>query len=176
MDTARMDGGTERRETQRNEHVQVGLTLVGIGGVFLLARLLGEEWLILPLLGAGFLLAGLLQREAGWLIPGGVLSGIALGTYLSEGPWRLARGDAEGGLFLLGFAAGWFSIWVLSALFTPETQWWPLIPGGIMAFIGLSVLGGGVWLSILGFVGSLWPVGLVAGGAYLLIRSKRRPW
>ena len=168
-----MDDAGGRREAERRDNQATGAVLLGVGAAFLLTRLFDAEELLPAVLGAAFLLAGVLRREAGWLIPGGVLSGIALGAYLSDGPSALARGDGEGGLFLLGFSAGWFATWALSALRTPDTLWWALIPAGVMAAIGLAVLGGGVWLSLLGVVGSLWPVGLVAGGAYLLYRGRR---
>jgi len=55
-----------------------------------------------------------------------------------QSPWQFPVAD-QNGVFLLCFALGWFLITLLTALFTC-TQWWALIPGGIMALIGGSIL------------------------------------
>ena len=81
--------------------------------------------------------------------------------------------NAEGGVFLLSFALGWFSITILSALFTKETHWWAAIPGVIMALVGGAVMMGGVALQTLEVVGDFWPLALIAGGAYLLWQRNR---
>jgi hypothetical protein len=67
-----------------------------------------------------------------------VLSGIGLGILVMEGPWHFPV-EQQNGVFLLCFAMGWFLITLLTALFTC-TQWWALVPGGIMALIGGSIL------------------------------------
>ena len=41
------------------------------------------------LLGLGMLGWGSVSRRTGWIIPGGVLSGIGLGILAMESPWRL---------------------------------------------------------------------------------------
>ncbi len=81
---------------------------------------------------------GSISHRTGWIIPGGVLTGIGLGILAMEGPWQFPAAD-QNGVFLICFAFGWFLITILTALFTC-TQWWALIPGGIMAVIGGSVL------------------------------------
>ena len=90
------------------------------------------------MLGLGMLVWGSLSHRTGWIIPGGVLSGIGMGILAMEGPWRFPAAD-QNGVFLICFAFGWFLIAILTALFTCF-QWWALIPGGIMALIGGSVL------------------------------------
>lgn len=147
--------------------------LIFLGAYFLLIQVVDLGFLTLPILGGSFLAWGILARSAGLLIPGGVLSGIGLGIYLTDGPPNLATGDAEGGVFLLSFALGWFLIWALSVLFTSDRLWWALIPAGVMATIGGAVLGGGIWLQALELVGTLWPLGLIAGGVLVLYRSSR---
>ena len=89
--------------------------------------------------GVGMLALGSLLRKTAWIIPGGVLSGIGLGIVLSEGPWKfpVAR---QSGLFLLCFALGWFLITLLSRFTTSRTQWWALVPGGIMTALGCIIL------------------------------------
>ena len=55
-----------------------------------------------------------------------------------EGPWKFAS-EGQNGIFLICFAFGWFLITLLTAIFTCA-QWWALIPGGIMAVLGGSIL------------------------------------
>ena len=124
-------------------------------------------------LGALFLLAGILTREAGWIIPGGIVSGIGWGIVLIAGPRQLVEGDAEGGLFMLAFAAGWASITLLTAIFTDETHWWALIPAAILALIGTAVLTGGIFMDILELAGKLWPLVLITIGIAILIGASK---
>ena len=177
-------GNEPRRQDRRHHghgwrHKQLAgpLLLIGLGALFLLEQVFDFGWLVLPVLAASFLTLGIATRQAGWLIPGGILGGLSLGIALTEGPYRVAGAgsEARGGLFLLAFALGWASISLLSKLFTREPQTWALIPGGIMAVIGLAVLANEPGLQILRLLGILWPVGLIAAGVYLLVRRRSRP-
>ncbi len=177
-------GDEARRQDRRHpgrgwSHKQLAgpLLLIGLGALFLLEQVFGFGWLVLPVLAASFLTLGIATRQAGWLIPGGILGGLSLGIALTDGPFRVAGAgsEARGGLFLLAFALGWASISLLSKLFTREPQTWALIPGGIMALIGLAVLADQPGLQVLRVLGTLWPVGLIAAGVYLLYRSRNRP-
>jgi len=153
-----------------------GIALIAIGLLVLVVQFAESETLgllLLPGLGLIFLIWGSLARSVGLLIPGGVLSGIGLGVYLMAGPLSGLEGEAEGAVFLLSFAAGWGLITLLSALICRETHWWPLIPGGIMALIGGALLAGGVGLTILDWIGKLWPLILISLGAYLLVQRHR---
>jgi hypothetical protein len=73
-------------------------------------------------------------------------------------------------IFGLGFA----SITLFTAFFADETHWWALIPGGIIATIGIAILSGGFMLTMLEWAGKLWPLILVAIGIQV-IRESRRP-
>ena len=155
-------------------HVVGGIALIVLGVIALVAQFvdLGEMFglLIVPALGVIFLLWGILTRQSGLLIPGGILSGIGAGILLTAGPFDDVSGDASGGIFLLSFAAGWFLIPVLSTIFTGDNHWWALIPGGIMAVIGGALLFGGMAIAVLEFLGQIWPVFLILGGLYLILR------
>ena len=104
------------------------------------------------------------------MIPGGILSGIGWGAVLVTGPFA-DTGDVEGGVFMLTFAAGWALITVLTAVFTNQTHWWPLIPGGIMALIGGGILFGGVFMQGLTLLGQIWPVFLILLGLFVLFQG-----
>ncbi len=157
----------------RRDDFTTGLALIGFGLFFLAARFLDIGLLVLPLLGFVLTVWGIASRHAGLLVPGGILSGIGVGAFLITGPFQFVGDNAEGGIFMLSFAAGWFSITVLSKLFTREPQWWALIPGAIMALIGSGILLGGVALYLLEFAGAYWPAALIAVGLYTLARRNR---
>lgn len=163
-----------------NEHTHNGkvggLILIGIGVLALLGQytdgVIWGQWGIyfLSLLGALFLVWGIVSRNVGPLIPGGILSGLGLGIILLETVAWPATVD-EGGIFMLAFAAGWGLITVLTAVFTPKVHWWPLIPGAIMAIIGLAVLFGGLFMQALNLMGILWPLLLILLGLFIVYRA-----
>lgn len=151
-----------------------GIALIALGLIALAAQFIdfGETagLLIVPGLGVIFLLWGLLARQSAFLIPGGILGGIGLGILLITGPYEIANEELQGGVFMLAFAFGWFLIPILSTIFTGDNHWWALIPGGIMALIGGGLLFGGAALTVLEYLGKLWPVFLILAGLYLILR------
>jgi hypothetical protein len=157
------------------DRVVLGVMLIAIGLLVFLSQILDLphiEWLVLPGLAVIFLICGLITREIGLLIPGGILAGIALGVYLITGPYAGQIEENQGGIFLLAFAAGWALISLLSVISKQGFQWWPLIPGGIIGLVGLAVMRGGAALRMLEIIGYAWPLALVAVGAYLLLRRQ----
>jgi hypothetical protein len=136
---AQMDPILENKINRRRNHrIVAGVILVLFGLATLLQRWLDIGNYIVSVLGVGMLIWGSVSHRTGWIIPGGVLSGIGLGILAIQGPWQFPAGY-QNGIFLLCFAMGWFLITILTALFTC-TQWWALIPGGIMAVIGGGIL------------------------------------
>ena len=109
------------------------------------------------------------------MIPGGIVSGIGLGIVLSAGPFEILPGVEDGGLFLISMGLGFASITFFSALFGDETHWWALIPGGILGFIGLAVSLGGIFFSLLEFVGTYWPLILIGVGGYSIYQAVKTP-
>jgi hypothetical protein len=149
--------------------------LILIGLITFLSQIIDVpriEWLILPALALIFLAWGLIVREIGLLIPGGILAGVALGTYLITGPFEELVEENQAGVFLVAFSAGWALISLLSPLTRQRFQWWPLIPGGIIGMVGLALLQGGAAVRILEIVGYGWPLILIGVGLYLLIKRK----
>lgn len=170
-DPAGADRNTGGLDRERRETLQVAAMLIVIGAALLLGQILNVGWLILPVLAVIFYGSGLLMRSSGLLIPGGILGGIALGILVAN-PGAETASDSSGGLFLVAFAVGWASITVLTALFTDETHWWALVPGAVLAFIGVAVLLGGTALDLVALAGTYWPVLLIAGGLYMLYRLR----
>ena len=166
----------DEAEGQTKNYRTPGIVLIIIGLIALFGQFLAQlnlGFLVLPGLGLGFLLWGILSREAGFLIPGGILSGIGLGVIMMDRFGGAEDSALSGAVFMLSFAAGWGLITLLSAVVTDETQWWPLIPGGIMAFIGGALLIGEPALAVLEFLGRIWPVALILVGGYLIWRQRR---
>lgn len=153
--------------------VSSGIGLVALGILFLAFQFVDfEGYLVLPALGIGFIAWAILGSKKGLLIPGGILSGIALGVIMSESVLasRLG-GDTDGALFMLGFSAGWFVITAFTLLFFNDYQWWPMIPGTIMGLIGVGILTDGVLLDLLGYAGRFWPVILIVIGLSIVLKQ-----
>ncbi len=176
---------TRSHRIRENRNPMLGGLLLTLGGILaLIAQFVPDRWgfsfgvVVLLGLGAAFIIVGILTRAPGWFIPGGILTGIGAGVALTDGP--LARllpanvlpGD-DGGLFMLAFAGGWFLITLLTALFTDRTQWWPIIPGTIMALIGLAAGFGSIFATTLTLLGKLWPIALILVGLYVLFAGRR---
>ncbi|HKZ82628.1 MAG TPA: DUF5668 domain-containing protein [Anaerolineae bacterium] len=58
-------------------------------------------------------------------------------------------------------------------MFTAKTQWWPLIPGAIIAAVGAALLAGDTGLRVLEFAGDFWPLALIAAGLIVVLRAAR---
>ena len=134
-----MDPVFEKKiNNRRNHRIAVGIVLILVGAATLFQRWFDIGNFVVLLLGVGMLVWGSISHRTGWIIAGGVLTGIGLGILVMEGPWQFPAAD-QNGVFLICFAFGWFLIAILTALFTCM-QWWALIPGGIMGLIGGSIL------------------------------------
>jgi hypothetical protein len=121
---------------------RAGGVLATIGTLFLLAQIVDSALLgrsILLVLGLILYGWGLVRRNPGGLIPGGILLGLGAGVLLQT--MGLGGTALGGGIFMLSFAAGWIAITVGTALVTDETMWWPLVPAAIMALVGLTAMG-----------------------------------
>jgi hypothetical protein len=155
-----------------------GLFLIGLGLLFLLNQFTDLPGLenvaiyFVLVLGIIFLAWGVLSREAGLMVPGGILTGIGLGIALVAGPFAVASGDRGGGIFMGAFALGWVLITIFTALFTDETMWWPLIPAAIMALVSGGLLVQGPFWVALEWVGKLWPLALILGGIAILFGAR----
>lgn len=164
--------------SNRRKEIVGGILLIG-AGIFVLLATMGYVpnlgLFFLPAMGTGFLLWGILSREEGLIIPGGILSGIGWGVYLMNGPFDSIENNMEqGGIFLLSFACGFGLITLFTALFTDETHWWALIPGGIIGVVGVAVLTQGALLTAVSTVGKYWPVVLIGLGIYILFKAIRQ--
>ena len=159
-----------------------GVVIVGIGVFFLFAQLIPDIGRWIPLLiGLIFLAAFVPTREYGFLIPGCIISGVGVGVVLTgvvDDRW-------SGSVMLFSIAGGFIAIWVVSVLLrlvdkdwpsgasrdAAQALWWPLIPGGILALIGVVVL------TEEGFDSDLlrwWPLLIIGAGIVVLVSALSR--
>ncbi len=152
---------------KRHHRLLTGVMLVLLGLFALVAQFVNLGSWVLPGLGVLFLAWGLSARQVGLLIPGGILLGLGVGTWLTTLPFAAHSDRLQGGVFLLAFGLGWGLIPLLAATLRRRMRW-PLIPGGVLALIGLALLAGGPALNALAWAGKLWPLIFVALGLRIL--------
>jgi hypothetical protein len=136
--------------------------------LLLVAQTMDQVGQFIPLVVGGVLLFGfLITRHYGFLVPGGIVSGVGVGIVLvADDPT-----GTRGALFLLALGVGFISIWVLGGIFrVPENHWWPLIPGAILLLIGAVALAGPEAQRYLDY----WPIVLVCIGAAIVARAVLR--
>lgn len=165
-------------KNKKSEGLIGGVILISIGLIALLSQFFDFiSWesfgiYIVLLLGLVFLAWGILKREAGLLIPGGILGSIGVGIVLLVND-MVPNGLNEGGVFLIVFSFGWAAITLLSAIFTDDTQWWALIPGSIIGFVGLAVMFEGIFMNVLEAAAYLWPIVLIIVGLAVIWKARK---
>ena len=154
-----------------------GVVVIALGLVLLVSTLTDSQLvgqLIVLLLGVIFLAWGVLVRHPGPLIPGCILSGLGVGIVLSQWLFAGASGQAQGGIITLCLGLGFLLIMPVQQVVTRQTaHWWPLIPGGILSVTGFGLLLGDAGLTMLTWIGRLWPLALVGVGGALLYQALR---
>jgi hypothetical protein len=160
-------GTPEARTSDREGRLWLGAVLVALGVLFLLGQYVPDLGRFVPLL-VGLALLGVFfaTRAYGFLIPGGIVTGVGAGIVLAEAV------PGAGGLFLISLGAGFALIWVVGSLLRlPENHWWPLVPAAIVATIGL--------VDLAGEQGQLrealrigWPLLLISIGAIVILRAR----
>jgi hypothetical protein len=157
--------------------VITGVVVIALGLIMFIAtvtesQLVGQ--MIVLLLGVIFLAWGVMVRHPAPLIPGCILTGLGTGILLSQ--WLLAgaSGQAQGGIVTLCMGLGFLLIMPVQQVVTGQTaHWWPLIPGGILSLTGFGLLLGDAGLTMLTWMGRLWPLVLVGVGGALLYQAVR---
>jgi len=173
-------GAYQGRNTERDREASIvagnrgsvagGTILVMLGIAFLAMQLLGEAAGSFVLLGLGvaFLVSHAYYGSYGFLVPGGILTGLGLGVLAEE---VLGVGGEP---VVLGLGLGFVLVWAVDRLIThkgPETgAWWPLIPGGILTLVGLASLFPDLSDAVLHYT---WPIAIIVLGAVLIARGLR---
>lgn len=147
-----------------------GIVLVMLGIAFFAMQFLGAATgsFVLIGLGAAFLVSHVYYGSYGFLVPGGILTGLGLGLLAED------LLDVPGETVVLGLGLGFLLIWVVDRLITrkgPDVgSWWPLIPGGILTLIGISSLMPEVTDLVVRYA---WPVAIIVLGGVLIWRGVR---
>jgi hypothetical protein len=151
-------------DKQRNWWAAIpGIVLLGLGALVALPSVAGntfaERWggsLFLGSIGISFLVVYLINRSFWWaIIPTGTLLTIA-----AVAGFPNANGFDGGSIFFIGLG---LTFGVLGLLPQTKGMKWPFIPAVI-----LLLMGGLIALGSSSAMRFLFPVGLIAGGAYLL--------
>ena len=141
----------------KNNNV-IAYLLIGVGALALLARTSGDAgWFWVGLVAAAFLAAYASRKSYGMLVPGCILTGIAVGLML-EGAW------GWDGAFLISLGMGFVAIDRVE----PRKSRWSVLVGGILAVLGLLI-----GLAESGALGSIWLALLLIGGGVYMVRRKQ---
>jgi hypothetical protein len=149
-----------------------GVVLIVVGALLFVGQFVQDAgWLVLGGLALVFLAVYAWTRKPGWVIPGLILAGLAVGVAFESYGY-----DMNGSVVVLGLAAGFLGIAAFnysSGTFRGTAgQWWPLIPGGILALVGISqAIGGSVAGDI---VEQYWPLVLIAVGVLVLLGGRQQ--
>lgn len=176
-----MNGSVEERSSQTrwtvNPKVMTGVVVIALGVVMLIASLTDSQLvgqMIVLLLGVIFLTWGVMVRHPAPLIPGCILTGLGVGIVLSQWLFTSISGQAQGGIVTLCLGLGFLLIMPAQQFVTRQTaHWWPLIPGGILTLTGFGLLLGDAGVTMLTWMGRLWPLALIAVGGALLYQALR---
>ena len=112
-----------------------------------------------------FLLVYLVEKSNWWaIIPMGVIATIAVVASMDKNTTTLV---SSGGVFFLGLGATFILVAVLPTPNGPMR--WAWIPGIIFGLIGLILL-----MAVEEYINYIWPIGLILGGLFLVVRAFRR--
>ena len=169
-----VDSTENRRLSQR---WIAGIALIVIGVAMLVATIMQApvvDHLFLIAVGLVFIAWGIAVRSAGLFVPGGIVLGLGVGTLLIGDVFTHLSGGAAGGILMVSLGVGFMIITPLAMIFTSNTCTWALIPGGILALIGILLLFNAVSLDTLDVLSRGWPVILIAIGFYLIWHVSHR--
>ncbi len=164
---------TPRRLPKRLESLlSPGALLIALGAFFLLTRLFDMDPFTLPILALGLIAIGILRRESGWFIPGSILAGLGLGSYVAEAPFAsMMSDDVQGGAFLLALSLGWWSVPLLCSIFGDAPHTWAFIPAAVLSVLGVLILSAQAE-PVLALLSYTWPLMLAGFGVWLLLERR----
>lgn len=154
--------------------MMAGTLLVLFGILSLTANFISlPAGMMLAVPGVIFLAWGLLRRKTGLVIPGCILTGLSMGVLVNETLLPTLNDTMSSAVYLMSLAVAFFGIIVLS-VYTGRGQisWWPIFPGGALAFFSLLIFSGADGLLVLEKLNLFWPVILVLIGLSIIIKRR----
>jgi hypothetical protein len=147
------------------------IILGSLGSIFVFTKMTLLDFVFFLCVGIGLALwgAGIHAKLIGLIIPGSILLGVGPGVYFAWANQNNADTLSQVGLMLVCFAFGWALITISSRAITSQFVWWPLIPGGVLAFTGWGLYIGGNSQDAVGFVANTGSISLIIIGVYLLM-------
>ncbi len=115
------------------------------------------------------------RRRPAVVVASSLLAGLAAAVALVAGPLADGREAVITGGLLLGFAAGWALLAVLSARFTHRPQRWAVVPAAAMGISGAGLIVLAPGAGTLGALGWVWPPLLLVLVTWMIVRARRRP-
>lgn len=151
-----------------------GGVLSALGVCLLFTERQWADFILYLLVGTGLplLVWGLAKHLLGLIISGSLILSIGPGIYSGWRTPSLGNTLVQTGIMLVWFAFGWVMISVFGRLINRKYIWWPLIPGGILAMVGIGLYIGGDPGHAIGFISNTGSIALVVFGLYLLLLRK----
>ena len=153
-------------DAMQRGRVMRGVVLITLGlGLFALQYAEGSSISVIFLLIGGIFLAGYAgSRSQSYLIPGCIMFGFGCGWLADD--LLVGYGDLQ----LAGLGLGFVTIFLLSLVVEGRKDWWPLMPAGVLLFIGLAQ----ALPDMSEFVWRAWPLVLAVIGIFIIIGALRR--
>ena len=146
-----------------------GLILIAIGALMLATYVVPDIGLYVVLgLGLLFLVAFAFTRAYGFLVPGGILTGLGVGVALTP---YVAPDLATGALIVGSLALGFAAIGVIAyAMHLEEAHPWPFIPAAILGTVAIFLAIGNP--EALQYLSIVVAVAMIVGGGWLMLRQR----
>jgi hypothetical protein len=124
-------------------------------------------------LGAGLLIWGIGKKLFGLIIAGSLVLTVSPGIAFSW-KWITPVGVlSQIGIMLVWFALGWALITIASRVVTDKFIWWPLIPAGVLAMVGMGLYMGGNPTIASAVLSNSGAMGIILFGLYLTLMRWR---
>jgi hypothetical protein len=148
---------------------QAGGLAMAVAAVFWLLSFVWPPiamWVAL-IVGIMLLAAFLVSGQYGYLVAGGIVTGVGAGVVLASSLEEMTAGA----VVLFSIAVGFVGIWAVSRLAElPEHHVWPLIPAAILALTGLALLAGTP--EALQYLGVVLAAALLGAGLLIVYRGR----
>ncbi len=146
---------------------RIGLAIIGVGLLLVVLSNTFMGWLLIIAAGLVFACLGLFRKESLWLLPGCLLIGIGLATFLTFDGFMVADAGKKGGVFVLTASLGWFLATFLSKRTSGKLLLWTIIPGTLMIFLGYLAIARELLYIPLAIIRSYWAYIVVSIGVFI---------